>query len=179
MTVSSRRILLALAFMSAGLAIYDRATAGTDQPSTAIAEADLNAGRADYIEQCSGCHGAHGRSAPAQLPELRDRVGYFMCTPEARAYLLRLPNVAHSRLTDNQQLADLMNFVIFDLGGASVTKGALPFTADEVARERQHALSSVSLKAERARYVEQAIRKCRAPESLRSFFTAPAPISRQ
>ena len=67
---------------------------------------------------------------------LRDRVGYFMCTPEGRDYLIRLPNVAYSAITDNQELADMMNFVVFGLGGASAPKGAKPFTAAEVARLR-------------------------------------------
>jgi hypothetical protein len=176
MRVPRNRIILALACMTAGFAVYDVTTAraGADETVAAIAAFDPGSGRADYVEQCGGCHGVSGRSAPAQLPELRDRVGYFMCTPDSRAYLLRLPNVAHSRITDNQQLADLMNFVVFGLGGASAPKQALPFTGDEVARERKNASSAVSLKAERARYVEQAIRKCRAPASLRAFFPGTA-----
>lgn len=109
-------------------------------------------------------------SAPAKLPQLRDRVGYFMCTPETRAYLIHLPNVAHSRITDNQQLADLVNFVVFGLGGDSTPADARPFSAGEVARERQFALSSASLKAERARHVEAAIRTCHAPASLRALY---------
>jgi hypothetical protein len=111
-----------------------------------------------------------GVSAPAKLPQLRDRVGYFMCTSETRAYLIHLPNVAHSRITDNQQLADLVNFVVFGLGGASTPADARPFNAEEVARERRFALSSGSLKAERARQVKAAIRKCHAPVSLRALY---------
>ncbi|MFB0872831.1 MULTISPECIES: cytochrome C [unclassified Sphingobium] len=134
----------------------------------AITDADM--ARADYVEQCAGCHGVQGSAAPAQLPELRGRVGWFLCTPDARAYLLRLPNVAHSRIKDNQQLADMMNYVVFGLGGASAPRDAAPFTADEVARERQHALSTTTLKAERARQVDAAIRQCGAPASLRLLY---------
>lgn len=126
--------------------------------------------RADYVEQCAGCHGVAGSTAPAALPELRGRVGWFMCTPQARAYLIRLPNVAHSRIKDNQQLADMMNFVVFGLGGASAPRDAAPFTADEIARERQHPLSTTTLKAERARHVDAAIRQCDAPTSLRLLY---------
>ena len=108
-----------------------------------------------------------GSSSPANLPELKDRVGWFMCTPGARAYLLRLPNVAHSRITDNEALADLMNFVVFELGGDSVPAGTKPFTADELAYERQFALIGPGLKAERARLSNDVIRKCHAPASLR------------
>lgn len=131
---------------------------------------DPEMARADYVEQCAGCHGVQGSAAPAQLPELRGRVGWFLCTPDARAYLLRLPNIAHSRIKDNQQLADMMNYVVFGLGGASAPKDAAPFTAEEVARERQQALSTTTLKAERARQVDAAIRQCGAPASLRLLY---------
>lgn len=159
-----------LAFAAFGAAA-EQVMMGTSPLAAMISDPAL--ARSDYIENCGGCHGVDGRSAPAQLPELHGRVGYFMCTPEARAYLIRLPNVAHSRITDNQQLADLVNYVIFGLGGTSAPVGTKPFTAAEIAHERQFALSSVSLKAERARHVESAIRKCRAPASLRLLFVAP------
>lgn len=149
------------------------AAARSDPPELTERIADPVAAEADYVENCGGCHGVRGLSAPALVPQLRDRVGYFLCTPEARAYLIRLPNVAHSRIKDNQQLADLVNFMIFGLGGASTPSDTRPFTADEVAYERQFALSSASLKGERARFVESAIRKCDAPASLRALYPPP------
>ena len=131
---------------------------------------DPELARSDYAEHCGGCHGIQGSAAPAQLPELRGRVGWFLCTPQSRAYLIRLPNIAHSRISDNQQLADLVNFMVFGLGGPSVPTGAKPFTAQEVERERKFALSSASLKAERARYVEVAIKQCGAPSAMRLLY---------
>ncbi|MDB5685509.1 MAG: cytochrome, partial [Rhizorhabdus sp.] len=127
---------------------------------------DPELARSDYIEHCAGCHGLQGSTAPAQLPELRGRVGWFMCTPESRAYLLRLPNVAHSRITDNDELADMMNFVIFVLGKGSAPPGTKPFTGEEVARERLLALSTTALSVERARHAREAIHTCHAPASL-------------
>ena len=124
----------------------------------------------DYVEHCGGCHGIQGDSAPAEIPVLRNRIGYFLCTPQARAYLLRVPNVAHSRLHDNAQLAELMNFAVFRLGGPSVPSGAQPFTAAEVARERGNALSTASLKRARSAAVESVIRACKAPSALRLFY---------
>jgi len=132
--------------------------------------ADPVQARSDYLENCGGCHGINGTSAPALLPVLRDRSGYFLCTPKARAYLIRLPNVAHSRITDNAELADLINYVVFDLGGTSAPRDAPPFTAEEVTRERSHPLVSVSLRAMRAEMVEAAIRSCGAPKSLRQLY---------
>lgn len=131
---------------------------------------DPELARGDYVEHCAGCHGVQGLSAPARLPELRGRVGYMMCTADTRAYLLRLPNIAKSRISDNQQLADMLNFMVFALGGDSVLPGTQPFTAAEVARERVHALTSASLVAERQKHVETAIRTCGAPAAFRDFY---------
>lgn len=140
----------------------------------AAANEALLLARSDYIENCGGCHGIQGNSAPAAIPVLRGRVGYFLCTPESRAYLIRLPNVAHSKITDNEQLAELLNFMVFGLGGDSTPASAPRFTAEEVTRERPHALSSASLKAVRAKIVESVIRSCKAPASLRLFYPGQA-----
>lgn len=141
---------------------------GAVPPPVILADPEL--ARADYIENCAGCHGVNGNTVPARLPELQGRVGWFMCTPEARAYLIRLPNVAHSRITDNDRLADMMNYVVFVLGQGSAPAGTPPFTSDEVARERKLALSEVSLSAERLRLARQVIRKCGAPASIKLLY---------
>lgn len=146
----------------------DPRAATVTQGLAAITDPEL--ARGDYVEHCAGCHGVQGISAPAKLPELRGRVGYMMCTAETRAYMLRLPNIAKSRISDNQQLADMLNFMVYSLGGDSVIPGTQPFTAAEVGRERALALTSASLVAERRRHVDTAIRKCGAPEAFRDFY---------
>ncbi len=129
----------------------------------------------DYIENCGGCHGVRGDTVPAHLPELANRVGWFMCTPEARAYLLRLPNVAHSRITDNAELADLMNYVVFVLGNGTAPAGTKPFTADEVTYNRKLALTNANLTAERLRLANQIVAQCHAPASMRDLYVEKAP----
>ncbi|MBA2588665.1 MAG: cytochrome C [Alphaproteobacteria bacterium] len=131
---------------------------------------ELTTPQSDYVEHCSGCHGMQGNSAPAEIPVLRDRVGYFMCTREGRDYLIRLPNVAYSAIGDNQQLADMMNFVVFGLGGNSAPKGAKPFTASEVARLRTRALATQSLIAIRADVVSKLGTACAVPDSINFFY---------
>lgn len=143
----------------AGLAGHKSASAALPQLSSA---------QSDYIEYCAGCHGIQGTSAPARIPQLLGRVGYFMCLPEGRDYLIRLPNVAHTAIQDPQELADMMNFIVFKLGKGSAPADAKPFTAEEVQRLRQDPLrSGASLVAIRAKLVNTLIRKCGAPESLR------------
>lgn len=136
--------------------------------------AEMTQAQSDYVEHCGGCHGIHGIAAPADLPTLKDRVGWFTCTPNARAYLVRLPNIARSRITDNAQLADLLNFMLFGLGGRSTPAGTRPFTADEVARGRASPFTSVSLVETRAVLVEQLIRQCGAPAALRLMYPGQA-----
>ena len=131
----------------------------------------LTTPQSDYVEHCSGCHGMQGNSAPAPIPVLRDRVGYFMCTKEGRDYLIRLPNVAYSAIDDNQELADMMNFVVFGLGGSSAPRTAKPFTAAEVARLRRDALATQSLIAARARIVAAlSASDCTVPDSMKFFY---------
>jgi hypothetical protein len=152
-----KHVFLAALFLAA-------ATAG------ASALPQLTGPQSDYVEYCSGCHGMQGNSAPAEIPVLRDRVGYFLCTKDGRDYLIRLPNVAYSAITDNGELADMMNFVVFGLGGDSTPKGAKPFTAAEVGRLRRNALASQSLIQARARIVEGLSATCAVPQSMKFFY---------
>lgn len=130
----------------------------------------MSVAQSDFTENCGGCHGFDGNSAPADIPVLKDRVGYFMCSKEGREYLIRLPNVAHSRISDPQELADLMNFVVFAIGAQSTPKNARPFKAAEVATLRQQAMTTISLIHERERVVEGLPASCNAPASLGQFY---------
>jgi hypothetical protein len=96
-------------------------------------------------------------------------VGYFLCTPEARAYLVRLPSLATSPLSDHE-LADLMNFVVFELGGAREAGGSYrKFTEAEVRALRTRPLKDVALARYRAGLVEELISGCAAPATLRQY----------
>jgi mono/diheme cytochrome c family protein len=150
------------------------AKGGDESGLPASYPADMNSAQSDYVEQCGGCHGIKGNAAPADLPNLQGRVGWFMCLPEGRAYLTRLPNVARSRISDNQQMADLLNFMVFGLGGKSAPAGTRMFTAAEVAAGRPEAYNSVSLVKVRAQIVDKVIQKCGAPASLRLLYPPDA-----
>ena len=142
-------------------------------------QSQIDLGAQVYLENCGGCHGVAGDTVPAHLPELAGRVGWFMCTPEARAYLIRLPNVAHSRIKDNAELADMMNYVVFVLGKGTAPVGTAPFTADEVARERKLALTNKNLTAERLRLANQLVQQCHAPASIRQLYITEKPGTAQ
>ncbi|PZU74674.1 MAG: cytochrome C [Rhizobium sp.] len=165
------RLPLALALVAMSLAAR-----GSGAPVPAAKAGALTSAQSNYIEYCSGCHGIQGRSRPTPLPELRDRVGYFMCTPQGREYLVRLPNVAHAPIPDDADLAALMNFVVFGLGGASVPKGSRPFEADEVGSLRRTPfVAGAALVAMRRRIVTDLIRRCGAPRELINDYSRQAP----
>jgi hypothetical protein len=123
------------------------------------AMATLDSARSLYLERCGGCHGIQGRSAPADVPVISGNVGKFLCTQEGRDYLVRLPSVATTPV-DDQRLAQLMNFVVFELGG---TRPDLyrKYTATEIHELRTRPLNEVSLKRYRARLVAGLGSHCR------------------
>jgi hypothetical protein len=147
------------------------ATAGVSWPfsATPAEPTSLNVVQSTYLERCGGCHGIQGLSSPGEVPTLRGQVGYFLCTPQARAYLVRLPSLAASPLSD-RELADLLNFVVFDLGGAREAGGSYQrFTEIEVGALRTRPLKDVALARYRAGLVEELISGCAAPASLRQY----------
>jgi len=90
--------------------------------------------RFDFVLNCSGCHGLEARGS-ASVPPLTG-TGALLASPEGRAYLIRVPGVAQSPLSDDR-LAALMNWMLVELGGA---RAITPFTADEVGRLRREPL---------------------------------------
>jgi cytochrome c553 len=120
---------------------------------------------AAYLLNCGGCHGILGRSSDRAVPTLRGQVDAFLCLPEGREYLVRLPNVAFAPLTD-EQLASLMNFVV----SFGVTRADWPaYSAAEVGELRRRPLLGEPLGAYRRGLVKKLIASCGAPRSLLSY----------
>jgi hypothetical protein len=127
--------------------------------------------QSQFLLRCGGCHGTVGLSPPRSVPILRGKAGWFLCTPAGRDYIVRLPNVAKA-LLDDQGLADVLNFVAFDLGEASAPKGASPFTAEEIRTLRARPLNAVPLVAHRTSVVREMVRICGAPRDLLIYGSA-------
>jgi mono/diheme cytochrome c family protein len=124
--------------------------------------------QSNYLLGCGGCHGVQGVSNSKLVPDLRDQVGYFLNTQEGREYLVRVPNVAFFTVSD-QELADMLNFMVFRIGGSSVPAGSVPYSAEEVARLRKQPLTEVNLTDYRNRLVETLIAQHHAPVRLRVY----------
>jgi len=140
----------------------------TAAPGPKMRAAEFSAPQRDYILACGGCHGLQGVSNSKLVPSLQGLVGYFLDLPEGRAYLPRLPNVAFSTLSD-EQLADVLNYTVFEIGAGSAPAGSRPYVAAEVAEWRKRPLTEVTLSAYRRQLVETLIRRYRAPVTLRGY----------
>ena len=127
-----------------------------------------------YLTSCGGCHGIEGVSAPGAVPTLRGLTGSFLCTRQGRDFLIRLPDVALTPLSD-RRLTEVMNFVVFDIG-APVAGGrpARPYTVAEVARLRREALTDTGLTAYRNRVVAGLAARCTVPPALHVYAVAVA-----
>ena len=128
--------------------------------------------RATYLGRCGGCHGVDGHSADGLVPDLKNTAGYFLCDDATRGYAARLPNVAFSQISD-ADMAAMLNYVMFDLGGKSAPATARPYTAAEVSRTRRQPLTITGLKAYRRAVVAEAIARCQAPDHLRTEYDSP------
>jgi mono/diheme cytochrome c family protein len=122
----------------------------------------------NYLLGCGGCHGENGISNSKLVPDLFDQVGYYLNIPEGREYLVRLPNVAFSVMSD-EELTDMLNFMVFRIGGASAPAHTAPYTVAEVGRLRKQPLNEVSLVDYRNHLVETLIGQHGAPQKLRVY----------
>ena len=102
---------------------------------------------------CQGCHLADGAGLPGHVPRLQGQVSKFLHSDEGRAYLLRVPGVAQSALSD-QRLADVMNWTVREFDPEHLPAAFTPYGSDEVGRWRQQIMRDVS--AARLRILQEA-----------------------
>ncbi len=155
---AARRVLGGLAIGAIGVTL---ALPAAVAETTGIREArPYKPGEWNYLKDCAGCHGVRGEAERA-MPRMEGFVGTFLCTADARAYVVRLPNIAFSTLSD-RDLADMVNYVVFDLGGDSVPKNATPYSPAEVAVLRRQPLKNRDLMELRAEVLGPALEACAA-----------------
>jgi hypothetical protein len=99
--------------------------------------------QAAYMLGCQGCHLEDGRGFPEHgVPALNGFVGNFLKVPGGREYLVQVPGVAQSELTD-QRLAEVLNWILRSFSAAELPPDFMPYTAPEVARLRRSPLAQV------------------------------------
>ncbi|WP_340644800.1 cytochrome c [Phenylobacterium sp.] len=106
--------------------------------------------RFDYRLHCGGCHRDDGSGQPGFVPTLKGQVGSYLWSRDGRAYLVQVPGVAQSFLSD-VRLADVLNYIVGDFDPKGPPAGAQPFAADEVGALRKFPLSDATKHRRRLR----------------------------
>lgn len=96
-----------------------------------------------YRMECQGCHLSDGGGGLDSIPALTNHVASFLDVPGGREYLLQVPGVALSPLSD-QELADVLNWMLRKFGPPEPVSRNSPYTVDEIAHWRKQPLADVA-----------------------------------
>ena len=115
----------------------------------------------NYQLHCMGCHLADGSGESGRVPSIRRTLLLFSSSPAGRDYVIRVPGVAQSPLSD-ADTAVLLNWMARNLSDVKLPPGFADYSAAEVHRVRDHPLARVS--GIRARLLRTATAKAQSPE---------------
>jgi hypothetical protein len=102
---------------------------------------------------CMGCHLADGSGESGRVPSLRRSLVLLSATPEGRDYIIRVPGVAQSPLS-NEDTAALLNWMARNLSDLALPPSFADYSAAEIGRLRAHPL--IHVRAARARLLRAA-----------------------
>ena len=93
--------------------------------------------RLQYLQFCSGCHLPDGSGSPAfGVPSMRGLLGQFLQVPGGREFIVQVPGVMNSALSD-ADIAALMNWLLPAVSAPTLPAGGFrPYTAQEIGRLR-------------------------------------------
>ena len=118
----------------------------------------------NYQLHCMGCHLADGSGEAGRVPSLRRSFVLFSATPQGRDFVIRVPGVAQSPLSD-ADTATLLNWMARNLTDFKQPSGVSPgfsdYSAVEVHSARGRPLAAV--KPVRARLLRAAAGRAHAP----------------
>ncbi len=99
----------------------------------------LDKARVNYLWHCSGCHQPNGGAVPGtDVPGLKN-IGELLDSAEGRSYIVQVPGVADTPLSD-AEIADVLNWIVENFNAETAAAGFSRFTADEVTKARQEQL---------------------------------------
>jgi len=101
------------------------------------AQADEERAHVNYMLHCQGCHLPQAEGFAGKVPAIRDFAGYFLHSETGREFLIRVPGVSQSAL-DDEQIAELMNWLLLRFSAGQLPQPYVPFSADEVAALRHN-----------------------------------------
>lgn len=125
------------------LSLVCTATLPVLSPANAQMSADAALARQHWMLNCMGCHTATGAGIPGKVPPLANSLGYFEHLPAGREYVIRVPGASNSALSD-QELADVLNWLLETMNRSALPSDFKPYTAAEVAAHRRPAFSDVA-----------------------------------
>jgi len=129
-----------------------------------IARAD---GEQIYNNNCIICHQPDANGVPGMYPPLADSIGRYVAIPAGRAYLVHVVSFgmtgaisAHGQtydgvmqpwsLLEDQEVADVLNYVLTTFNAKLLPKNFKPLTAEEVKKGRAAGASMSDVHTERA-----------------------------
>jgi mono/diheme cytochrome c family protein len=129
-TVAAAAVLMAWPVVSVPDVPAPDTPAGVENPQRAWQNWTLN---------CQGCHRLDGSGSDATAPGIAGTVAKFLRVPGGREYLVRVPGVATSPLSD-ADLAEVVNWMLWRFDKADLPAGFQPYTAAEIAPLRARPL---------------------------------------
>jgi len=96
----------------------------------------------NYVLHCQGCHTASGAGLEGKVPDLRETLVPMASMPAGRRYLVQVPGVAQSNLSD-LEVASVLNWMLRNLAAEKHIDGVQAFTKDEVTKFRSVRLLDV------------------------------------
>jgi mono/diheme cytochrome c family protein len=91
--------------------------------------------QANYMLNCMGCHLPDGSGAAGKVPSIRESLPLLATSDAGRRYLVQVPGSARSPLSD-RELAQLLSWMVRNLGVRAAPAGFSDFTEAEVAAYR-------------------------------------------
>lgn len=102
----------------------------------------------NYQLHCMGCHLADGSGEAKRVPSIRRSLVLFSESPEGRNYVVRVPGVAQSPLSDADTAA-LLNWMARNLSDSQLPPAFTDYSAAEIHGLRNRPLARVSAVRER------------------------------
>jgi mono/diheme cytochrome c family protein len=97
----------------------------------------------NFQVNCMGCHRADGSGQAGRVPSIRHSLVLFSASREGRDYIVRVPGVAQSPLSDADTAA-LLNWMARNLSDLKLPPDFLDYSEAEVQGLRHRPLAKVS-----------------------------------
>ncbi len=105
-------------------------------------EGGFNLGRQNYILNCQGCHLPDASGSPGLVPRMNDFIGNFLHVDGGREFIVRVPGSANAPI-DDQELADVLNWLLDNFSRQQLPKDFVPYSAAEVGKLRRRPLIDI------------------------------------